>query len=188
MTRPYSVDLRERMVRAVEAGASRRATAAKFEVSPSCVVKLVPRWHQRGTLEPDPAGQARRPRRAGPRTAGGHAGQHDRRTENPARDRRHRGQPVGNQPFPHRLWADAKKKTAHAAEQDRPDVAAARRVWRAQQPALSPQRMVFIDETWAATAMTRRYGRARRGRPVVAAVPHGHWKTTTFIAGCATTG
>jgi hypothetical protein len=48
--------------------------------------------------------------------------------------------------------------------------------------------MVFIDETWAATAMTRRYGRARRGRPVVAAVPHGHWKTTTFIAGCATTG
>jgi transposase len=60
MTRPYSVDLRERMVRAVEAGASRRATAAKFEVSPSCVVKLVQRWHQRGTLEPDPVGGGRR--------------------------------------------------------------------------------------------------------------------------------
>jgi transposase len=41
---------------------------------------------------------------------------------------------------------------------------------------------VFIDETWATTAMTRRYGRARRGARVVAAVPHGHWKTTTFIA------
>jgi transposase len=60
MTRPYSVDLRERMVRAVEAGASRRATAAKFEVSPSCVVKLVQRWRQRGTLEPDPVGGGRR--------------------------------------------------------------------------------------------------------------------------------
>ena len=60
MTRPYSVDLRERMVRAVEAGASRRATPAKFEVSPSCVVKLVQRWHQRGTLEPDPVGGGRR--------------------------------------------------------------------------------------------------------------------------------
>jgi transposase len=41
---------------------------------------------------------------------------------------------------------------------------------------------VFIDETWATTAMARRYGRARRGQRLVAAVPHGHWKTTTFIA------
>jgi transposase len=60
MTRPYSVDLRERMVRAVEAGASRRATAAKFEVSPSCVIKLVQRWRRRGTLAPDPVGGGRR--------------------------------------------------------------------------------------------------------------------------------
>ena len=41
---------------------------------------------------------------------------------------------------------------------------------------------MFIDETWATTAMARRYGRARRGQRVVAAVPHGHWKTTTFVA------
>jgi transposase len=41
---------------------------------------------------------------------------------------------------------------------------------------------VFLDETWATTALTRRFGRARRGHRVVAAVPHGHWKTTTFIA------
>ena len=41
---------------------------------------------------------------------------------------------------------------------------------------------MFIDETWATTAMARRYGRACRGRRVVAAVPRGHWKTTTFIA------
>lgn len=54
MTRPYSIDLRERMVRAVEAGASRRATATRFGVSPSCVVKLVQRWRRTGTLEPEP--------------------------------------------------------------------------------------------------------------------------------------
>jgi len=60
MTRPYSLDLRERMVRAVEGGASRRATAAKFDVSPSCVVKLLQRWRQRGTLEPDPVSGGRR--------------------------------------------------------------------------------------------------------------------------------
>jgi transposase len=47
---------------------------------------------------------------------------------------------------------------------------------------LKPERLVFIDETWATTAMARRYGRARRGARVVAAVPHGHWKTTTFLA------
>ena len=41
---------------------------------------------------------------------------------------------------------------------------------------------MFIDETWATTAMVRRYGRARRGMRVVGAVPHGHWKTTTFVA------
>jgi transposase len=48
------------MVRAVEGGASRRATAAKFDVSPSCVVKLVQRWRQKGTLAPDPVGGGRR--------------------------------------------------------------------------------------------------------------------------------
>jgi transposase len=51
-----------------------------------------------------------------------------------------------------------------------------------RQPALSAERLVFVDETWATTAMARRYGRARRGRRLVAAVPHGHWKTTTFLA------
>jgi transposase len=53
MTRPDSVDLRERLVRAVEAGASRRATAAKFEVSVSFVVKLMQRWRRLGSVAPD---------------------------------------------------------------------------------------------------------------------------------------
>jgi transposase len=60
MARPYSVDLRERVVRAVESGASRRATAAKFEVSISFVVKLMQRWQRCGTLQPDRLGGAKR--------------------------------------------------------------------------------------------------------------------------------
>jgi len=60
MTRPYSLDLRERMMRAVEAGGSRRATAARFGVSPSCVVKLVQRWRRAGTLAPEPVRGVRR--------------------------------------------------------------------------------------------------------------------------------
>jgi transposase len=50
---PYSLDLRERVVRSVAAGASCRATAAKFEVSVSFVVKLMQRWRRRGTVAPD---------------------------------------------------------------------------------------------------------------------------------------
>ena len=51
------------------------------------------------------------------------------------------------------------------------------------QRGLDPAKLVFIDETSAATNMARRYGRARRGERVVAAVPYGHRKTTTFVAG-----
>jgi transposase len=47
---------------------------------------------------------------------------------------------------------------------------------------LDPRRLVFIDETWATTNMSRRYGRARRGQRLTAKVPHGHWMTTTFVA------
>ena len=56
MTRPYSVDLRERVVRAVEAGASCRSTAATFEVSVSFVIKLMQRWRRRGSVAPDQYG------------------------------------------------------------------------------------------------------------------------------------
>jgi len=80
-------------------------------------------------------------------------------------------------------WIDAQKKTQHAAEQARPDVAQARAAWREIQPSMNPVRLVFIDETWATTNMARRYGRAPRGERVIASVPHGHWKTSTFVAG-----
>jgi transposase len=46
---------------------------------------------------------------------------------------------------------------------------------------LEPERLVFIDETGASTKMARRYGRAPRGERCRAPVPHGHWKTTTFV-------
>jgi len=45
---------------------------------------------------------------------------------------------------------------------------------------MNPARLVFLDETWATTNMARRYGRAPRGERVIASVPHGHWKTSTF--------
>lgn len=59
---------------------------------------------------------------------------------------------------------------------------AARGLWRCLQPRLDPRRLVFIDETGTQTKMARRRGRAPRGQRLVAAVPHGHWKTLTLIA------
>jgi transposase len=76
----------------------------------------------------------------------------------------------------------AQKKTAHAAEQDRPDVLTRRRAWFGEQPGLDPTRLVFIDETWASTNMARTRGRAPKGERLRVAIPHGHWKTTTFVA------
>ena len=61
-------------------------------------------------------------------------------------------------------------------------MAAARAAWRERQPHLNPTQIVFIDETWATTNMARRYGRSPRGQRLVASVPHGHWKTSTFLA------
>ena len=54
--------------------------------------------------------------------------------------------------------------------------------WKRHQHRIDPRRLVFIDETWAKTNMTRTHGRARRGERLVARVPHGHWTTMTFIA------
>lgn len=53
---------------------------------------------------------------------------------------------------------------------------------------LDPERLVFIDETWAKTNLTRLRGRSLRGQRLVAKVPHGHWKTTTFVAALRSTG
>ena len=55
--------------------------------------------------------------------------------------------------------------------------------WFEGQLDLDPERLVFIDETWASTNMARHYGRAPRGQRLRAGIPHGHWKTTTFVAG-----
>jgi len=76
----------------------------------------------------------------------------------------------------------ALKKSLRAAEQDREDVRAAREIWKQNQTSLDSSKLVFIDETGTATNMVRLRGRCRRGKRLVACVPHGHWKTTTFVA------
>jgi transposase len=75
-----------------------------------------------------------------------------------------------------------------AAEQDRPDVAERRDLWRAERLGIPVRRLVFIDETSASTRMARLRGRSERGKRLIAKVPHGHWKTTTFVAALRSDG
>jgi transposase len=63
-----------------------------------------------------------------------------------------------------------------------------REAWRESQGQLDRDRLVFIDETWASTNMARTHGRCQRGERLRAAVPHGHWKTTTCVAALTTRG
>lgn len=57
-----------------------------------------------------------------------------------------------------------------------------------KQAELTPDRVVFLDETWAKTNMTRRYGRSERGTRLVEKTPCGRWKTTTFLGALRVTG
>jgi transposase len=61
-------------------------------------------------------------------------------------------------------------------------VARRRAQWKKYQGRLDPARLIFIDETWAKTNMTRTHGRAPRGERLIAKAPHGRWRTLTFLA------
>jgi len=62
-------------------------------------------------------------------------------------------------------------------------VKVARTAWFDGQLDLDPEKLIFIDETGTTTKMARLYGRAPRGKRCRAAIPHGHWTTTTLTAG-----
>jgi hypothetical protein len=89
---------------------------------------------------------------------------------------------------PRPLRPDIQKKSAHAAEQERPDILKRREAWFDGPLDLDPERLVFIDETWASTNMARLRGRAPMGQRLRAGIPYGHWKTTAFVAGLRRTG
>jgi transposase len=79
--------------------------------------------------------------------------------------------------------AHVQKKVVRAAEQNRPDVRAARDRWaEVVVPGIDPIRVAFVDEMGANTKLDRTHGYAPKGEPVVGRVPHGHYKNLTFTA------
>jgi DDE superfamily endonuclease len=67
-------------------------------------------------------------------------------------------------------------------------VKAARENWLDGQDDLDPERLIFIDESGLSTKMARLRGWAPKGERCRAAIPHGHWKTTTFVSGLTLAG
>src|SRR5437773_1532282 len=61
MPKPYSEDLRERVIEAVESGASRREAAENFRLSPSSAVRWWRRWHDTGSVKAKPSGGSKSP-------------------------------------------------------------------------------------------------------------------------------
>ena len=78
--------------------------------------------------------------------------------------------------------------SVRAAEQSRPDVAAKRFLWKVSMVRLPTEKLLFLDETWFKTNMTRLRGRSPRNERLVEFVPHEHWKTTTFLCGLRVSG
>jgi len=67
-------------------------------------------------------------------------------------------------------------------------VKAAREDWCGNQAELDPERLIFIDESGVSTKMARLRGWAPKGERCRAAIPHGHWKTITFVGGLTLSG
>ena len=183
----HSMDLRQRIIGAVQAGASARQAARRFQVSPASAIKLVARWRRTGSYAPGQVGGQKKRRLAD---------HQDWLREVIARtpditlaelQTQLAAQRVAiSQTTIHttlRALGCRYKKTTRAAEQQRPEVAAQRQRWRREQPQMTPQHLVFLDETAAKTNLSRLRGRSLVGQRLYAAVPFGGWTTSTFVAG-----
>ncbi|MFP4005067.1 MAG: IS630 family transposase [Alphaproteobacteria bacterium] len=195
MTRALSDDLRRRVIEAVEGGMSRRAAAERFDIGVSTAVKLLRRWNETGSRAPRRFGGDVRSRRIDAFHDEILALVADKPDITLAEIAAHLAARHGISVSQSTVWrffkrhgVTYKKKTAHASEQDRPDVRAEREAWFDAQPEFDPERLVFIDETGASTKMARLRGRSAKGTRCRAPIPHGHWKTTTFVGALRLSG
>ena len=187
----YSQDLRKRILETVERGeGSLRQIARRFLVSLSFITRLLQRYRSTGSPEPKPHGGGH-PAALGPQDM-------ERLRELVAKQpdatleelRARLGVACSHMAISRalrKLGLSRKKKVLHAQEQDHPKIQRKRRQFRKDVAGLDPQRLIFVDETGAHTAMTRTHGRAPVGQRVDGAIP-GHWETVTLICGLRLSG
>lgn len=188
---PLSNDLRKRILEAVDNNeGSRRKLAVRFKVNTATITKLLRLRRETGSFEPRPHGGGVEPTL-----------DHDalRRLRelvetNPdatLESLRQRMGVSGSRMIICRalqkLGLPRKKKSPHASERDAPEVREERREFAEDVEPIEPQRLVFVDETGVATAMTPAYGRAPKGERVESSAP-ASWESVTVIAALAADG
>lgn len=189
--RPVSIDLRIRIVAAVQAGEhSLRQLAGLFNVNLSTIVRLLQRFRLTESVQPKSHGGGARSKLDAAAVARllDAVRQQPDATLAELRDR------VGAACSVMAIFRalqrhhiTRKKKTTHAQERDTPRVRKQRRDFGNKMADVAAENLVFIDETGATTAMRRTYGRAPVGERVMAAAP-GVWKNVTLISGLRTSG
>ncbi len=181
----YSMDLRKRVLAACDAGLGTKQVATWFRVSRSWVRRLKQRRREWGRIERLPPNSGRKRKLSDDdldRLKALVAEQPDA-TLKELRERLAVEVDVSTICRAlQKLRLSVKKKTLHAAEQNRPDVREQREAWPDRFLGIDPDRLVFLDESGARTNMTRLRGRSLVGERLVAYVPHGHWKTNTIIS------
>lgn len=188
MPAAYSSDLRERVIHTVREGTSRRGAAGVFKVSVSTAIRWTKRLATTGSCAPLPSGGDHRSKALEQHRDWLLALVDEAPDATLAEIQTRLSDTHGLKKSTSCLWRFFRrhdvtfKKTLHAAEQDRPDVKAAREAWRKNQVSLDPAHLLFIDETATATNMTRLRGRSMQGQRLIGKAPHGHRKTTTFVA------
>jgi transposase len=188
---PFSQDLRQRIIDTVLRGEGTIAqVAARFLVSVSFVTRLLQRHRTTGSVEPRPHG-------------GGHPAVltpedlqrlrefiADRPDATLEECREHLGSSCSLATISRalsRLGLPRKKKVPRACEQDSPEVQERRREFCEELAGIDANRLVFVDEWGANTAMTRTYGRAPAGQRVDTDAPGG-WDSVTLTCGLRLSG
>ncbi len=188
---PYSMDLRERVLAAVDAKeGSLRTLAQRFRIGLATLTRWLSRRRQTGSVAPKPHG-------------GGHPPALDPRAQQRLRELLRQQSDATLDELAQRvdvpcsrmaifrtlkeLRITRKKKSLHASERDTPRVKRRRRRFRAKLAGIAPETLVFLDETGANTAMTRTDGRAPVGERVEGAVP-GSWKSVTLVSALRLSG
>ncbi|MGZ9409866.1 MAG: IS630 family transposase [Methylocystis sp.] len=194
MARAYSQDLRDRVIDAALSGTPARHAAARFGIGDATAIVWVRRARETGERSARKQGQPRRSKLDPHRDYlfGLIAVTPDltisELLERLLAERSVKASRATLWTFLNRCGLTFKKRQLNASEQNRPDILKRREDWFDGQLDLDPEKLVFIDETWASTNMARKCGRAAKGERLRASIPHGHWKTTTFVAGLRLTG
>jgi transposase len=188
---PLSNDLRKRILDAVDnREGSRRKLAVRFKVDTSTITKLLRLRRETGSIEPRPHAGGVTP------TLDDDALQRLRKlveeTPDAALESLRRRMGISGSRMiicraRQKLGLPLKKKSPHASERDTPEVQEERCEFAEDVEPLEPQRLAFVDETGATTAMTPSYGRAPVGERVESSAP-ASWESVTVIAALAPDG